>query len=393
MSEASERSRTGPKTASEVRPRALVVVGMHRSGTSAVARLLNLLGADLPHNLIQPLKGDNEPGFWEGRDIAEAHDALLEAAGSSWHDVAPRAESWFDSTAARELEDLLLEILERHFTGSTLFAIKDPRICRLVPLWLRVLERFGADCSFILTIRNPLEVASSLEARDGFSLAKSLVLWLRHVLEAERHTRGHPRSWAFYPSLLGEWRSVVDRLEDDLDLAWAPLAPETEAEIEDFLSERHRHHTFSQGDLEVRPEVVEWVKRAYAAATRAHQAPETLTETFNDISRELAVADRAFGPLLAEASPELHEIAHRHAAEIETLRDELERRDREFAKARLEVGQLSGKLERSEGRAQRARAELEKVQGFLTAVLSSRLFRYTRPLRRVWYRLKRGPVG
>ena len=100
MSEAREGPRQEPGTARAVRTRALVVVGMHRSGTSAVTRLLNLLGTDLPRDLMPPLEGDNALGFWEGREISEAHDALLEAAGSSWHDLAPRAESWFDSATS-----------------------------------------------------------------------------------------------------------------------------------------------------------------------------------------------------------------------------------------------------------------------------------------------------
>jgi len=86
--------------------------------------------------------------------------------------------------------------------------IKDPRICRLVPLWTSVLERIGVEAVFLIAFRNPIEVAESLKVRDGFHPAKSLLMWLRHVIDAERN--------------LSE---VVDRIEAQLDLADRAFGP------------------------------------------------------------------------------------------------------------------------------------------------------------------------
>src|ERR1051325_3197571 len=109
--------------------RAILVVGMHRSGTSALTRLLSLLGADLPGNLMPPWT-DNETGFWESKDLQELHDAMLASCGSSWDDVLPVPPAWFASEVAADFRGQVLAVLERDFAASEWFVIKDPRACR-----------------------------------------------------------------------------------------------------------------------------------------------------------------------------------------------------------------------------------------------------------------------
>ena len=84
---------------------AVLVLGMHRSGTSAVTRFLNRLGAHLPSKLIPPDADSNVHGFWEPRNIVDIHDELLASAGSSWDDVAAFPRSWFDSELAQSFQD------------------------------------------------------------------------------------------------------------------------------------------------------------------------------------------------------------------------------------------------------------------------------------------------
>src|SRR4051812_25388227 len=114
---------------------------MHRSGTSAVTRVLGLLGLDLPHALLPPAK-DNPLGYWEPQDIVEAHDRFLGDFGSAYDDVVGVRHTALASHGAYELEQRLTEILKREFGESAAFVVKDPRICRLVPVWVSVLDRF-----------------------------------------------------------------------------------------------------------------------------------------------------------------------------------------------------------------------------------------------------------
>ena len=195
------------ESARKPKRRGLLVLGMHRSGTSALTRTLNLVGAQLPSRLLEP-GFDNVTGYWESADLTDVHDRVLEWAGTSWEDFAAFPASWHASDVAESFRQEILAVLERDFATSPLFVIKDPRICRLVPLWTSVLERIGVEAVFLIAFRNPIEVAESLKVRDGFHPAKSLLMWLRHVIDAERN--------------LSE---VVDRIEAQLDLADRAFGP------------------------------------------------------------------------------------------------------------------------------------------------------------------------
>ena len=165
-----------------------MVLGMHRSGTSALTRIFGFLGADLPKNLMPPNQA-NKAGYWESNDLANIHDQVLSSGGSSWHDWRAFNPDWFDSPAAGPFKQQILDALRKDFANSRLFAIKDPRICRLWPLWRDVLGEFGAKPLIVMPVRNPLEIAASLRQRDNIIPAETHLLWLRHVLDVrEGHT-------------------------------------------------------------------------------------------------------------------------------------------------------------------------------------------------------------
>ena len=200
-----------------------------------VVRVLNLLGVDLPAALYAA-RADNPAGYWEPLHVVEAHETFLAAIGSSFDDISPLPKGALRGGSARALEDRLVQILESEFADSRQFVIKDPRICRLVPIWIGVLQRFGAAPRFVLPVRNPLEVAASLKLRNEYATTKSLLLWLRHSLDAERHTRGFPRSVVSYENLLRDWRRTVDKIADEFALVWPRTSHAANAEIEQFLS-------------------------------------------------------------------------------------------------------------------------------------------------------------
>ena len=145
--------------------------------------------------------------------MVHAHDAFLRNIGSSWDDVAALPDGAFVSAAARELRQELALLLREEYGTSSLFVVKDPRISRLLPLWFAVLAELQVAPVIAVAVRNPLEVAASLKARDGFTTTKSLLLWLRHTLESEQHSRGRPRSFVMYDELLRNWQGVLRESE------------------------------------------------------------------------------------------------------------------------------------------------------------------------------------
>ena len=342
--------------------RAIVVAGSHRSGTSALARVLSLLGCDLPKHVMPPLYG-NELGFWEPATVVDAHDVFLGSVGSSWDDVGALPDGAFVSAAARELRRQLALLLHEEYGASPLFVVKDPRISRLLPLWLAVLAELQIAPAIALAVRNPLEVAASLRARDGFTTTKSLLLWLRHTVEAEQHSRGRPRSIVLYDELLRDWQGVLARVGEDLAVTWPGRSHRATVQIEHFLSEQQRHHVFDWRDVEGRADVVSWVKEAYFAL-RASDSVQVLDQ----VRDELARADIAFGPILEEARLDLHAsreqtlqgAAARDALgrDLEARNLELEARAAEVQQLQEQVGELNSALAASASQAATHQAEV-----------------------------------
>lgn len=210
---------------------ALVVLGMHRSGTSSVAGALTHLGAAAPRTLMAPAT-DNPRGFWESHVVMVLNDELLAEAGSSWHDWRrlphpPRNHAVCDRIVA---------VLQGEFGDAETVVLKDPRICRLFPAWRSALEAAGYRPLIVSPLRTPCEVASSLQARNPISRAHGLRLWLRHVLDAEAASRGLPRHFMRWSSFMTDWRAEVALMNARLGATLAPATGDGGAEVDAFLA-------------------------------------------------------------------------------------------------------------------------------------------------------------
>ena len=278
--------------------RAIFVAGMHRSGTSATAHAIAALGLKLPESPMGSALG-NERGHWgESALIYELQRELLAEAGSSWDDVLPFPPSWLSSPAGAEWVPRMADAVRSEFTGDEPFVFKDPRICRQVPFWLAVCEELGVQPAFVVPLRNPLEVASSLARRDGFELAKGLLLWLRHNLDVERDTRGIPRAFITYEGLLRDPSGVMQAVWERIGLPWP--GQDQDADLGGLVTADERHHEFGAAELEARAEVVGWVKRAQAClADACEAAAEPDPAVLDELAKSLADADLAYGPVLA----------------------------------------------------------------------------------------------
>ncbi|HXE67117.1 MAG TPA: glycosyltransferase [Rhodanobacteraceae bacterium] len=238
----------------EVR-KVILVLGMHRSGTSAVTRCLNLLGAEVGNKLLPPAE-DNRSGFWEHADVVAIHEELLKDLGRAWHDARALPEGWLLSAAARKARGKLAKLVADEFDASVLCAVKDPRLCRFVPLWREVLLESGLDAVALLVVRHPAEVARSLNARDGLRCETTCLNWLQHFVEAETATRGMPRSLLAYDDLLADWRNAFAKAGRALRVRWPVPIEDAHPSIDAFLDRTERHHVFSNGFCST-PEVLE----------------------------------------------------------------------------------------------------------------------------------------
>jgi GT2 family glycosyltransferase len=233
----------------------ILVLGMHRSGTSAVTRCLNLLGAEVGNKLLPPAE-DNRSGFWEHADVVAVHEELLRELGRVWHDARVLPEDWLLSAAARRARDKLARLVADDFDGSTLWAVKDPRLCRFVPLWREVLLVSGFEAAALLVVRHPVEVARSLDIREGLRPETTYLNWLEHFVEAEAATRGMPRSLLTYDGLLSDWRDAFAKAGRALCVKWPVPIEDAHPAIDAFLDRTQRHHVFSNGFCSM-PEAVD----------------------------------------------------------------------------------------------------------------------------------------
>jgi hypothetical protein len=247
-----------------VRRVAILVLGMHRSGTSALAGLLVKLGASAPRTLMEP-KPDNPLGFWESDAVCEFHDRLLSSASSHWQDWRAIPDEWFESLLAGAVEADLKSLLAQEYGDAQLFVAKDPRACRLVPLWLRTLESANVRPTAVLCFRHPAEVVRSLQLRNGLSPEHGLLLWLRHTLSAEFHTRLVSRCFVGYEDVLVDWHAVAARMARALHITWPERSLSDEREIGEFVQPALRHHRLGNDALPKDSVLLDWSERTWSA--------------------------------------------------------------------------------------------------------------------------------
>ena len=330
----------------------LLVVGMHRSGTSATAKLLNILGAALPGNLMPPHSEINAKGFWESYDIASLNDALLSSHHSRWDDVLSIPVDDSDQQTTLNFESKATELLERDFSDADLFVLKDPRICRLLPYWLRVFKHLSIEPRVVIPVRHPLEVAASLNRRDKFQKEKAIYLWLRHLVDAERASRNVPRSFLLYDDMLGNWRATVDRLSSDLNIRW-PIAPDTvKREADAFLDVQLRHHrssTFRQNSDDL---IANLSKELYS---KLQSGDHDISSLVDSIHAGLYPSEKLLAPILQDISGryehsvhllgETKQLASRLQSDFVTAQSLLTERNAELAATRQHFDALSAEFE------------------------------------------------
>ena len=191
----------------------LIVLGMHRSGTSVLARLMNLIGVYFGPEGIELSAGDDNPkGVWERKDVHALNNFVLNSSGCAWNRV-----SAFDvGELASDIQDEFVTRARRivlEMDAHRPWVIKDPRMCLVLPLWRRVLE--APVCVYVH--RSPIEVAASLQTRNQIPIEVGLALWQRYVSSAHLASLGLPSLTVAHRDLVKTPVKVLRRLKTDLE--------------------------------------------------------------------------------------------------------------------------------------------------------------------------------
>ncbi|MCA6244477.1 MAG: hypothetical protein IM662_04765 [Phenylobacterium sp.] len=279
---------------------AYLVLGMHRSGTSALANLLALAGADLPRE-VMPADAHNARGYFEPWRIAVFNDRRLAAAGTSWDD--PFAGLAPDPADEAGWLDEARRLFRSEFGRKRRPLLKDPRVSVLAGLWRQVLAAEGLTVRVLIPVRHPLAVAGSLASRDRFPPRKSVMLWCAYMLAAEAASRDLPRAFVDYDALLDDWRPQVAGAEAQLGEPLPNLTPAAGRRIDAFLSAELRRNE-SGGDLaalgeagEMAAGVLDWLR---AAARGETPDPAILTRAAGWLADQQALYGDLVSPVSAD---------------------------------------------------------------------------------------------
>ena len=260
------------------RPVVLFVLGMARSGTSALTRVLSLCGGALPTGLVGAMEA-NPRGFFESRKATYVSESILRRNGSAGYDPSLRLQEEV-ALDAKEKAACLADMGAFLATLPTapLVVIKDHRINALIPMWFEAARAAGFDVATVNAVRHPQEVIASVAKNAPAAPELTDSLWLKYNLLAERNTRTVPRVFVEYPNLLDDWRREVKRIS-------AALAIDLDADegaIDEFLTPDLRRQRYD-GPM-VEPFGTDWNSTVY----------ETLCAAARDEPWDESVLDRVF---------------------------------------------------------------------------------------------------
>lgn len=342
----------------------IVVLGMHRSGTSALTRGLKVLGVHLGDDFIPDVVGVNDKGFWEDAEILQLNVELLASLGHDWHALlSPADRALMDDPVISLFMRRAAAILGNRLRGGDCFGMKDPRFPRLLPFWQEAFRRIGCRVSYIIASRNPFDVVRSLEKRDGIDPVKGYWLWYDHMMRSIRLTTDASRVVVSYHRLMENPAEQLDRMAKCLGL---PFSVESELFDEyrtDFLDASLMHHSSGDHDLVADP--------------NAHSVIKELSHLLDDLSRdnmpihstEVAISIDKLEQQFADIKPLLIRSA--------SLEDQLAK---ERVRAAGLVADIQDRDRGLEDRNQHIASLVEKVDMFE----SSLSWRLTAPLRRIY---------
>ncbi len=347
----------------EAKGRLIVVLGMHRSGTSAVTKSLELMGVGLGDNL-HPAGFDNPKGFWEDRGCIAINDNLLSHLGSAYDRLSLAWDEIPDDDRVNAWMAAAVELVSRKLDeNSGLWGFKDPRTCRLLVFWHRVFLAVKCEVCLVMAVRNPLSVAASLAARNGIAAEKAYYLWLQHVLPPLGFMKEAKRVVVDYDELLSNPYSQMVRISTRLGL---PLPDRENPRVKDFennfLESGLRHTFFTENDLASDARASPMVGAAYGLLRRLATDRDSLgnscvQDELDELNARLKEASPAFdyinvlenglGPEMAKRDGQIANLDRMVAvrdSQIDSLNQVIAERDRQINAYREQAERIVAQL-------------------------------------------------
>jgi GT2 family glycosyltransferase/glycosyltransferase involved in cell wall biosynthesis len=412
--------------------KAVIVLGMHRSGTSALTAGLSALGVELGH--IDDTKSDeNAKGYFENKDVQELNDRLLAFLGISWNNPFTWDSFDFDKPGIEKYLPEAIELLDNYYDSSACWGMKDPRMCLLLPFWQdAIAQSNGSDTYYVHMVRNPLEVAESLMQRYSKNqyvlcgeLLQNVFLWFLHHVKALENVDHDRNIVVTFDGLTNDSHNQLKRIADFVGVV--PSKQHLNNYVESFLDVGLRHHkknidefrdsskefnfiiefysmllSFQGKDCFTRKDIkkvlvalpdlslLKFCSKAalpFFVKSVATSAAEEDAKTFDQVYPELEKI-MALNKKLGQELQLQRTHNAKLAVEFEKRTSWAQKLDQEVHEQRKRIGKLKLELKERTSWAQKLDREvhalhhqLKKMRGLKDRIITSRSWRLTKPLR------------
>ena len=372
--------------------RLIVVLGMHRSGTSVISRGLQVVGVDLGDRLMPAMEGVNDKGFWEDIDLNAFNEEILGFLDKSWSSLA--------SIEAHEIAALSragyllrgIELLRQKTNSKSIFGFKDPRVASLLPFWNMVFKHGQFKVSYVIALRHPLSVVKSLIKRDGIETVQGYLLWLGHVIASVSANTVNKRVIVDYDRLMQSPDKELNRiaLEFDLKVNQAALSKYHV----DFLDNKLRHTIYELQDLfldsacppivqEVYTTLLEVASDKYKDDSELNKKIEQYVYEYQRIRSSLLLVDKLSSKIKIST-----QVVSERDGQLSALNQELAKVGEELTHATHIVTQRDGQLSALNQELAKVAEELTHAthivterDGQIQKILKSNSWRFTSPIR------------
>ncbi|MFZ4414006.1 MAG: glycoside hydrolase family 99-like domain-containing protein, partial [Bacteroidales bacterium] len=381
------------------RKKLIVILGMHRSGTSAITRGLQVMGVQLGDRLMPAVKNENDKGFWEDIDIYALNNEILECINREWHSLSLITQNEIELINQKDYFNSAVKLLKQKTDDFAVFGLKNPSLTVLLPFWKKVFEFLNFDVSYILAIRNPLSVVKSLEKRNGFELEKSYFLWITHVINGLSGTNSDNRIVVDYDNLMQNPENEIKRIADVFSLEIN--SNELEFYKTEFLENNLRHTTFTSDDLINNNKTSKLLKDVYSTLTdlsvlKSINNQDLLEKIskweneLNQLNHALILSDKLYkkiadlNSLVEENNKQINNLYHEIKLKTEFCKfkeNEVNQKNEELNRVEVELNQKNEELNHKNEELNHKSEELKHKSELIIDIINSKSWKITKPLR------------
>jgi hypothetical protein len=272
----------------------IIVLGMHRSGSANTTEMLRYLGVVLEEKLTA--------GHAQLSNIANADEEALLSLGAAWDDILLKPSEWWKAPELKPFAEKIKRYLKKDFALKELWAVEDPRMCRLLPWWLTLFADLGVKTHYLIVLHPPHEIYLTVKNQDGFSLEKAYLLWLLHYLDAEFWTRDLRRAFVTFEQLVKEPVATLAEVEKKLTIRFPIPVTEASEALAAFNAKNAGHHVRSLMPAETGSDLVQWANELYTHLVKATTDNQNFPDKkrLNEIRSDVECFQKSFPPLLTE---------------------------------------------------------------------------------------------